>query len=126
VTFAEQLARLRVAVATGRLPNDLGRWVLTQLVGLAPDGERIALRNQLLREAAALLPGSTWSRARQLQAELVGMARRRRVASQLRALLAEVLELDPDCPRSLRQLLRVLGDIEGDGDVTGGCGTLAT
>ena len=53
------------------------------------------------------------------------MARRRRTAGELHALLAEALELDPDCPRSLRQILRILGsDNEGGGDVTAGGGTL--
>lgn len=115
----DQLRRVRVAVATGHLPPDLGRWVLAQLTEHAPVAERMALRNELVRQAAALLSGSTWSRARQVRAELLAMGRRRRTVGEVRELLAEALELDPDCPRSVRQLLRVLGsDIEGDGDVT--------
>lgn len=119
MTYADQLARLRVAVATGHLAEDLGRWALDQLAARAGDAERIELRNLLLRAAAALLPGSTWARARRLSGELLAMERRRGPADEMRALLAEALEIDPGCPRSHRQLLRILGgDSEGGGDVT--------
>lgn len=125
MTAADQLARLRVAVATGHLPADLGRWALARLVDAAAGAERIALRNRLLREAAALLPGSTWARARALRAEILAMARRHTAAGEVRELVAAALEVDPDAPRSHRQLLRILGgDTEAGGDVTTGGGTL--
>lgn len=120
MTFAEQLARLRAAAADGRVPADLATWALRQLMALAPAAERSALRDELLRQAASLLPGSTWARARQLRAELLGLARRQRVVGEVRELLADVLELDPNTPRSVRQLFRVLrgADMDPPGDVS--------
>lgn len=125
MTDADQLARLRVAATTGRLPADLGRWAVARLVELAPAAERLALRDHLLRAAAELLDGSTWARARRLRAELLGLGRRHSPLDELRALLVEVLELDPACPTSIRQLLRILaGDMDPGGDVTTSGGTL--
>lgn len=107
--FADQLARLRVAVATGRLPADLGAWVLRELAARAAAAERRELRDRLLVEAAhALLPdGSTWARAHALRAELAALDRRAELDGA-RRLLAAALEVDPEMPRSVRQLCRIL------------------
>lgn len=112
MTFADQLARMRVAVSTGCLPDDLGRWALATLAELGPDTERIVARDALLCEAAALLPGSTWAKARALRAEILATDRRRGAAGEIRDLVAAALDIDPGCPRSLRQLLRIVGDNE--------------
>ncbi|WP_242344014.1 hypothetical protein [Anaeromyxobacter terrae] len=110
----QQLARLRTATATGVLPRDLGIWALDLLAELEPAAERVERRNELLHAAAARLSGSTWARARRLErelAELDALPRRRTRASDddgIREVLARALEADPETPRSLRHLYRVL------------------
>ena len=108
--FADQLARLRVAIATGNLPADLGAWAIAELAARADGAERRGLRDQLLADAAhALLPdGSTWARAGALQAELAAVDRRAGDLGDARRLIAAALELDPGTPRSVRQLFAIL------------------
>ena len=117
MSSAAQLARLRVAIETGRLPSDLGRWALERLTEFASAADRAELRNALIRQAAELCEGSTWAKAHQLQAELVA-AKRQSLGGEIRELLAEALEIDPACPCSVRQLTRILGDTEGAIPVT--------
>ena len=108
--FADQLARLRVAVATGNLPADLGAWVVAELAARADAAERRELRDRLLAEAAReLVPdGSTWARAGALQAELAAIDRRSGELDTARQLVAAALEVDPATPRSVRQLFAIL------------------
>jgi hypothetical protein len=113
VTFGEQLARLRVAAATGRLSQDLGRWVLRELERIAPVAAAREERDQALRAAVAGVSGSRWARARRLQRELLALGSGRARAAEddpVRAAVRRALALDADCPLSLRQLLRVLAD----------------
>lgn len=113
LTFAEQLARLRVAAATGTVPCDVAAWAVEELEELAPVGERIDARNALLRQAAALMSGSRWSRAARLEREVRAAASSLRCRSAdidgVRDLVVRALELDPDAPTSIRQLHRILG-----------------
>lgn len=108
--FADQLARLRVAVATGNLPADVGEWAIAQLAARADGTERRELRDRLLAAAAhALLPnGSTWARACALQAEIVSLHRRAGEMAIARQLVGEALDVDPATPRSARQLYTIL------------------
>lgn len=108
--FADQLARLRVAIVTGTLPADLGTWALAELAARADGAERRALRDRLLGEAArALLPtASTWARATALRDELVAIERRGPGMTDARRLIAAALELDANTPRSARQLFAIL------------------
>lgn len=108
--FADQLARLRVAVETGNLPSDLGAWVVAELSARARGTERRELRDQLLATAARLLlpDGSTWARAGALQTEITSLDRRAGALSIARQLVAEALEVDPGTPRSHRQLHTIL------------------
>lgn len=101
--FADQLARLRVAAATGKLPADLGRWALAELAARADADDRRELRDRLLVEAGrALLPdGSTWARAETLAAHVAHRSR-------AHELVAAALEVDPETPRSARQLFSIL------------------
>ena len=112
--FGHNLARLRVASQTGSLPPDLGRWAVAELEELAPAAERIDTRNALLREAAALVSGSLWARARRIEAEIQAARSRVRVRSAdldgVRALVVRAVEADPDLPTSHRQLRRILSD----------------
>jgi hypothetical protein len=63
----EQLARLRVAIATGRLPADLGEWILSRMQSA---GARRAHRVKELRRAAEAMQTSRKAAAREL-AEIV-------------------------------------------------------
>jgi hypothetical protein len=111
-TFAEQLARLRVVVTTGRCPRDLAAWALETIVELTPAAERMAARNALLREAASRVSGSPWARARRLRREVEALGlhpglRERARDDGVRELVARALEVDPG-PISERQILRVI------------------
>jgi hypothetical protein len=102
LTDADQLARLRVAVVTGHLSQDLGRWVLARLT---PAPERRAVRNAHLLEATRYLPpGGPWRKARALEAALRGPTTSYAINWHVRAAHAS----HPVCPTSHRQLLRVL------------------
>jgi uncharacterized protein involved in exopolysaccharide biosynthesis len=111
-TFAEQLARLRVVVTTGRCPRDLAAWALEELEELAPAGERIDARNALLREAAARVSGSRVAKANRLEREIRTLRSRLRERAAdvdgVRELVARALELDREAPASSRQILRIL------------------
>ncbi|HEX6996162.1 MAG TPA: hypothetical protein VF339_18680 [Gammaproteobacteria bacterium] len=102
----EQLARLRVAVETGRLPRDLGEWLLRRLV--VRDRRR---RDAALRAAAAEIGGSRWRRA----CELARLVRELRddpdadvYPNDAAELVRDALEADPDTPASIRHMLRIL------------------
>jgi hypothetical protein len=112
--FTSQLARLRVAAATGRLPPDLGFWAVAELEAVAPTAERVDARNRLLRQAAARLSGSRWAKASRLARELEASGSRigeRSVDDGVRELVARALEADPAAPRSVRQIFRLLGAV---------------
>ena len=111
-TFGENLARLRVAAATGTIPLEVAQWAAEELAELEPVGERLEGRNALLREAVAGLSGSTWSKACRLQEEVRAARSCRRglpaAADPVRLAVVRALELDPGTPDSVRQLLRIL------------------
>ena len=98
----EALTTEIVAAATGKLPADLGAWVLELVMAAAPACDRRELRDRLLVEAAReLLPdGSTWARAEALAVEMTRV--------RAHELVAAALEVDPAAPRSPRQLFRIL------------------
>src|SRR5689334_19370623 len=112
--FTSQLARLRVAAATGRLPPDLGDWAVAELEAVAPVAERVDARNRFLQQAAARLSGSRWAKASRLARELEAAGSRhcdRSADDGVRELVSRALEADPAAPRSVRQLFRVLGAV---------------
>lgn len=106
--FADQLKRLRVASETGHLPRDLAVWLVQTLGQLAPDSARREARDALLREAAALVGGSSWAQAHRLAREILAHQRQRRSESGIAGLVRAALDLDPECPASPRQLMRIL------------------
>jgi hypothetical protein len=113
-TFAEQLARLRVAAVTGTAPADLVRWAERTIAELAPVAERVEARNVLLRRAAALVSGSRWAKARRLEAEIASLARPPRLRERadddgVRDLVAHAIDVAP-APGEVRQLFRIIGD----------------
>lgn len=110
---ADQLARLRVAVATGKLPPDLGRWLLGQFDATSrhPRGRR----DDLLRQAAARIHGSDWSKAREIHELLLmfreypGLAKSAWYHESNPAhWVQKAHRTDPWKPGSLRQVLRIL------------------
>ncbi|GEM_PF-1763127 len=119
---AEQIARLRVATATGQLPRDLGDWALARILRSRAATERRAYRNALIRAAADRIGGSIYARA----AAIVELTERFDSLPGLlvagwfpigttEALMQSALRLHPDLPRTRRQLLRILAssDISG-------------
>jgi hypothetical protein len=113
-TFAANLARLRVAAVTGTVPPDLAAWAAETIADLSPVAERIEARNVILRQAAALMSGTRWAKARRLEAEIeaLGSPRLRQRSAPVdgvRALVADALEIAP-APKEIRQLYRILGD----------------
>lgn len=107
MTFADQLARLRVAVETGTLPASVGRWAVAQLEARASRVERVELRDDLLRQAGELVGGSRWARARTLANELAALPRRRPPLTPVAELLTAADELEP-CPTSPRRIWELL------------------
>ncbi len=113
MALAENIARLRVAAVTGRIPADLAAWALETIVELTPAAERMAARNALLRAAAGRVSGSPWVRARRLRREVEALGahpglRDRAADDGVRELVARALEVDPGRPISLRQIMRVI------------------
>ena len=111
----EQLARFRVAIATGRLPRDLGDWALARLTESLSAADRMRRRNALLREAAARIDGSLWAKARAVHEllecfrtypALVGCAWYPPGSPE--QLVQEAMRIDATAPTSLRHLINIL------------------
>lgn len=106
MTYADQMARFRVAVDTGRLPSDLGRWVLEELARVPERARRFARRDRILREAASLVGGSKRSRAERLEAEFSNLDRE--PVTELERLVRQAWIANGQRPIGLRQLMRIL------------------
>jgi hypothetical protein len=108
----DQLARLRVALATGHLVRDLGLWTIEQIeVGMYGRQE---VRTRYLLAAADLIGGSRWHRARELE-RIIGELRSGSTQQDLElaqdtphGLALRAVRVDPECPGSVRHLLRIL------------------
>jgi len=103
---------VREDVLRGDVVREDVLWALDALISQAAEARPpVERRNAALREAAALIPGSRWSRAHRLLAECAAVAGGRPGAEDraVRALVVEALEAAP-APRSLRSFLRLLGD----------------
>lgn len=118
MTDAEQIARLRVAIATGHLPCDLGRWALTRVLETLAAAERRAHRDALLRAAADHIGGSTYARAsavlrivRSFDAAPGLLAVGWFHAETPQALVQAALRLHPNLPRTRRHLLHILAKV---------------
>ena len=75
-TDSEQFLRLECAAVTGRLPRDLGSWLVQRLAGEMAADERRIERDQHLRMAAGLIEGSTATKVRGIQHEAARLNRR--------------------------------------------------
>ena len=107
------LTRVRVAGVTGQMTPDLAQALLDELRRRAAPNERHAVRNQLLREAAGLISGTLYAKAKRLAAEagVVTSSRPSPIGPAddgVRALVRQALTIDPDMPTSWRQQLRIL------------------
>jgi hypothetical protein len=114
-TAAEFLARLKVAVVTGTLPEDVGRWAVEAITETLPATARRMARDRHLRTAVSLLTGSAWSKARRLEQEIRAVRGQRAPRARVRPQEATVswhvrqaLAIDPETPASMRHLLRVV------------------
>lgn len=115
---AEQLARFRVAVASGHLPRDLGAWALQQLDPARSDiAQRRGERDELLREAARRLRrdnSSRWAAAKVIDAWLgelrqsPGLIKAWQPDSSPQACVRDAFILDRERPGTLRQLLNII------------------
>lgn len=115
--FVSQIARLRVACDTGRLPADLGQWLLTELLESGSRRSVRGLRNLFLCMAAEHLEGSRKERATLIRSEIVSLSRRRGKLTTVQELLRDALEIDPSCPYSVRQIMRILGSGDNNGQM---------
>jgi hypothetical protein len=111
------LSRLTVAVATGKLPADVGRWAVDVCREHLPSIERRMARDRLLRQASYLLSGSAWAKAGRLKREILtargvrpAYARIRPQETGVRYFVQRALALDPATPASTRQLFRIICD----------------
>lgn len=75
-TDSEQFLRLECAAVTGRLPRDLGAWLVKRLAGEIAADQRRLERDQHLRMAAGLIEGSTSTKVRGIQHESARLNRR--------------------------------------------------
>ncbi len=109
---SDDLARLRVAIDTGRLPRDLG----LRLADFVSDavatnvGEHRARRDRLIRLAGDAYGGSRRQRALAINAEAKRIQRRHNVinATFETALILRALDFAP--MPGYRQLLRILSE----------------
>ena len=101
------ISRLLVARKTGHAPPDLIDAVLEHLPRSLPSADCRAARDRLLREAAALIPGTPWRRAETLAALI---QRFHNPVDDLRRLLWLAERTGAPLPRSTRQVFRILTD----------------
>ena len=99
------ISRLLVARSTGHAPPDLIDAVLEELPIGKPAATCRAMRDSLLREAAARLPGSPWQKADTL-ASLI--QRFHHPTDDVRRLLWLADRTGAPLPRSSRQILRII------------------
>ena len=99
------ISRLLVARTTGHASPDLIDAVLEELPVGKPAATCRALRDSLLREAAALVPGSPWQKADTL-ASLI--QRFHHPTDDVRRLLWQAARTGAPLPTSARQILRII------------------
>lgn len=110
----DQLLQFVSAVRDRRaLPATLAVWVASRVTAVVPLVDRLAARDRLLRQAAALVGGGRWARMRALQAAIED--ERRQITDPqppppgtVADFVHQALLIDPACPSSDSQLLRVL------------------
>jgi hypothetical protein len=109
------IARLRVALVSGRLPPDLGRWLLLHVGRSVDRAERLRRRDEALRASASLLEGSDWRKARTIHGLLLAMRANPRLAEAAAGppgaaadYVAQAFLIDRVYPASWRQVHRII------------------
>ncbi|WNG37877.1 hypothetical protein F0U61_32495 [Archangium violaceum] len=106
------MSRVRVAGVTGAITPDLAAAVVAELGRRAGAAERSDIRNELLRQAAELVSGTRYAKAKRLEREALAAKSGRRAADAdvdgVRPLVERALEVDPEMPTSWRQMERIL------------------
>jgi hypothetical protein len=113
VDLCDMLTNLRLATAIGKMSEGLGRAVYDRVLCTSPVAERYAARDRKIREAASLMEGTTWSRARRIHRVLSG-----EVDSDgcVTAYLREAFEMGPARSKgrlSMRRLIDILASPDG-------------
>lgn len=111
MSWADSYLALRELVLAGAIADPIGRWALEELAALAPHHQRAIVRDRLLVSASSHLTGSTWARAGKLRSELL---RCHGALTPARQLLTDAVAIDPNLPRSQRQLYTILSETEID------------
>lgn len=114
---ADRLLQLIRAVrAREPLPSYLAQWTIDLAVASGSASDRTALRNSLLRRAAALAAQSTWKQMLCIRTELLEVRKLRSfyervppVPGSITELVLAAIILDADTPSSERRLLQILG-----------------
>jgi hypothetical protein len=121
VSTDEEFLR-RFLVHAEALPSDLGAWATALILETLPASARLAHRDRLLRQAAALVQLDTpWERAEELHGHLADLAKAIPAGAPLctvRGLLADALLLYPGKNLCVRQIYRVLTDKKGSRNVS--------
>lgn len=110
LTDHEQLRRLEVAAVTGRLPPDLGRWLVERVAAALAADERRRDRDDLLRRAAGLVGGSIGFQVAAIEAAGRGLQRRPAVHARedFSGLVAMAMQRNGGRLPSPRHLRRIL------------------
>lgn len=110
LTDHEQFARLEVATVSGRLPRDLGEWLVRRLADELAADERRRERDELLRRAADLVGGSLVQQITAILTEAKRLQRRPAVHAQadFSGLVAMAMQRNSGRLPSARHLRRIL------------------
>lgn len=114
-SLEDLISRVQASFAPRRFDERLMRDVLRALTERrGSPAELRAERNARLRQAAEFVEGSLWRKARRLEAAIRALTDPNAAppaddSDCVGPFIREALEIDPEgCPRSLRQILRVL------------------
>jgi len=101
------LARLDVAQQTGSFPAPLVEDLRTALIQQLPCAERRAIQADLIREAAAMIEGTPWQRAKRL-AVIIGQWTGRPCSDPIRQALYRASQTGLKLPATARQLYSII------------------
>ena len=115
------LALIAAARAHQPLPAEIGPWLAKTVLNSLTPREAESARNVAIRKAASLVSGTPWNKATALRNELAAVRAEWTLhichppaPETLNAYLVTALTLDPDMPSSVRHLLRILDEHEGE------------